>query len=308
MTLNKKTPLVSVLCLCYNHAKFVRESLNSILKQSYKNIEIVIVNDKSSDNSNQVIEKWISNSSFKVTYINNSTNIGHTKSFNKALALSKGKYIVDLAADDTLTPNCLDNHINNFNSYPESNKIGISYSNVETINELGKHLKYHFKIDNNGKAIAKPKSGNIYSELLNSYYLNPTGMCVKKEVFEFLNGYDESLDYEDFDFWIRSSFVYDYIFCDTVGVQKRILDSSHSSQAMTNKKKQLKKDKSTYIVCKKAFLQNNSLEHHKAFLTRAIHEFKIVTKRYHLLLSFKYTLLYLVTRGKLFFIKEKNFN
>ena len=57
----QNTPLVSVICLCYNHEKFVVESLNSVLNQSYSNIELLIADDCSTDNSVLVIEDWLKN-------------------------------------------------------------------------------------------------------------------------------------------------------------------------------------------------------------------------------------------------------
>ena len=70
-------PLVSVICLCYNHAEFVIESLNSVLNQNYQPIEIIIVDDYSTDNSVAVIEKWVENNQ-SLTFIKNTNNLGNT--------------------------------------------------------------------------------------------------------------------------------------------------------------------------------------------------------------------------------------
>ncbi|WP_278009104.1 glycosyltransferase family 2 protein [Flavobacterium gyeonganense] len=106
-------PLVSIICLCYNHEQFVVESLNSVLNQNYENIELIIADDCSTDNSKQVIQEWLKNHA-GVTFVSNETNLGNTKTFNKVLQLAKGDYIIDLATDDILLTDCVEKQINTF--------------------------------------------------------------------------------------------------------------------------------------------------------------------------------------------------
>ena len=97
----ESNPLVTIICLCYNHSDFVVESLNSVINQDYKNIELIIIDDCSSDNSALVIKQWLKNYP-EILFIKNEVNLGNTKSFNKGLQLAKGDYIIDLASDDVL--------------------------------------------------------------------------------------------------------------------------------------------------------------------------------------------------------------
>ena len=94
-------PLVSVICLCYNHARFVREAVESVLNQSYKNIQVIIADDASTDNSIEEIH------SLKATYapvelLLFSKNLGNCKAFNEALKLAKGEFVIDFATDDVM--------------------------------------------------------------------------------------------------------------------------------------------------------------------------------------------------------------
>ena len=109
----QENPLVTVICSCYNHENFVIESLNSVINQDYKNIELIIIDDFSSDNSKKTIKNWLLNYP-EITFIANENNLGITKSFNNALKSAKGKYIIDLAADDILIPNCVDLQLKKF--------------------------------------------------------------------------------------------------------------------------------------------------------------------------------------------------
>src|ERR1700749_5034941 len=93
--------LVTVICLCYNHENFVTESLFSVMNQDYAFVELIIVDDCSTDNSKNIIKKWLLDYP-EVRFISNEINLGNTKSFNKALQFAKGDYIIDLAADDVL--------------------------------------------------------------------------------------------------------------------------------------------------------------------------------------------------------------
>ena len=109
----QEKPLVTIICLSYNHEKFVIESLNSVINQNYAPIELLIVDDFSTDNSKVVIENWLVQHP-QVLFIVNTTNLGNTKSFNNVLKLAKGDYIIDLAADDVLLPNGIEMQVNAF--------------------------------------------------------------------------------------------------------------------------------------------------------------------------------------------------
>ena len=287
----KDNPLVSIICLCYNHELYLIESLNSILNQSYQNTEIIIVDDFSSDNSPKIIKQWISQNKIG-SFISNETNIGNTKSFNKALKLSSGDYIIDFATDDLLHPDFITCHLQNFKQKRNLN-AGVSYCNVELINNDDKHLYYHFEVDANNQSIEKPKEGDIYKELIHSYYLNPIGIFIKREVLEHLDGYDESLLYEDVDFWIRSSRSYPYIYVDKVLAKKRILTTALSAKFKEGGKKQGLMGRSTYKICKKAFYLNKHKLEYEALVNRCTYECKLALKNKDFSLASRFFILML---------------
>ena len=74
----QEKPLVTIICLSYNHEKFVVESLNSVMNQNYSSIELIIIDDCSTDNSKSVIEKWLIDHP-TIHFIVNSSNLGNTK-------------------------------------------------------------------------------------------------------------------------------------------------------------------------------------------------------------------------------------
>ncbi|WP_202703177.1 glycosyltransferase [Flavobacterium sp. UGB4466] len=264
--------LVTVICLCYNHEKFVIESLCSVISQDYGIVELIIVDDCSTDNSENIIKEWLVNYP-QVTFIVNETNLGNTKSFNKALKLAQGNYIIDLAADDVLLPNCVSLQIKTFKESAYKN-LGIVYGNAELITEKGEFDSYYFPVDDNRKTIIKKQTGDIYLNVLSGRdSICSVSSMAKKAVYDSLNGYDEKLSYEDLDFWIRASRIYEFDFIDEILIKKRISENSLTSSFYDNKKLGFKKiNLSTYLILKKAIQLNRTKEEDLAIQKRVHHE------------------------------------
>jgi glycosyltransferase involved in cell wall biosynthesis len=293
------SPLVTIICLCYDHETFVIETLNSVINQSYNNIELIIVDDFSADNSRQVIKDWLINFP-KIQFITNEKNLGNTKSFNKALKLAKGDYIIDLAADDVLLPNCVHFQLEKFEKSDFPN-LGVVYGNAELITENGSFDSYYFAVDSNQKVIEKRVIGNIYINVLSGgNSLCSVSAMIKKEVLEDLSGFDENLYYEDLDFWIRASRKYNFDFIDRILIQKRTVKNSLGTNFHKKADDRSKKiNYSTYLILKKALKLNKTKAENNALLKR-IH-FEIIlnfkTRNFNLLL--KYIILEIKTRKKL---------
>jgi glycosyltransferase involved in cell wall biosynthesis len=264
----QENPLVSIICLAFNHEKFVLETLNSVVEQNYQPIELIIVDDCSTDNTKLVINNWLI-SHPEVQFIVNEVNRGNTKSFNNALKFAKGEYIIDLAADDLIVQNGIQLQINAFKNSKYKN-LGVVYGNAEIINEDGSFNSYYFPVDANGKVISKRVTGNIYSSVLSTGdSICSVSALIKKNVFDFLEGYDETLDYEDLDSWIRASREYEFDFIDDVLVKKRTVTNSLGSNFY---KKKHRINFSTYKILKKALKLNRSKIEDLALQKRVHHE------------------------------------
>lgn len=270
----QENPLVTIICLSYNHEKFVKETLNSVVNQNYSPIELIIVDDCSSDTTKSIIEDWIV-SRPHVRFIANEYNLGNTKSFNNALKIAKGDYIIDLAADDLLVPNGIQMQMDAFQNSTFKN-LGIVYGNAEIINENGSFNSYYFSVDANGNVISNRKTGDIYASVLSTGdSICSVSTLIKKDVFDFLGGYDETLGYEDLDSWVRASREYEFDFIDAVLIKKRIVSNSLGTDFF---KKNNKINISTYKILKKALKLNRSKNEDLALQKRVhyeiIHSFK----------------------------------
>ncbi|MBE8723640.1 glycosyltransferase [Flavobacterium hungaricum] len=283
----QENSLVTVICLCYNHEKYVIESLNSVLNQDYPFIELIIIDDCSTDQSQEIISKWCIDHPDAQFFIS-VKNIGNTKNFNKGLSAAKGAFIIDLAADDVLMPNCVSLQLQAFRESKYKN-LGVVYGNAIQITENGEFDSYYFPVDSTKKTIEKRQTGDIYLNVLSGgNSICSISAMTKRSVFDALNGYDERLAYEDLDFWIRASRQYEFDYIDEVLIKRRIISNSLTTAFYNKKHKRLKAiNRSTYIVLQNTLQLNKSKEEDKALQKRVhyeiIHTFKI--KQYGLLLK-----------------------
>lgn len=125
-----KQPFISFCIATYQRPKFLKSTIESILKQKYKNIEIVISEDPSEETSEKVVKSFKSD---KIIYHRNKNHLGMTKSYNKAISLSKGDFIVLLADDDPPTDDMLETFLKAFKKYPNKKAFwGASYAKITT--------------------------------------------------------------------------------------------------------------------------------------------------------------------------------
>ena len=261
-------PVVTVICLCYNHEKFVEEAIRSVWLQTFSSIQLIIVDDASLDNSASVIKRLIKDKP-EVIFIANDKNLGSCQSFNSALRHAIGDYIIDLAADDVLMPSRVTIGVETLEK--AGSDFGVQFSDAEIISETGNHLYYHSEKFPHHTI----PQGDIYKNLIDRYFICSPTMMFKREALTYMGGYDEELAYEDFDLWIRSSRKFKYCYSPNVLVKRRLVSSSMSRQQFTKASKQRW---STLVVCKKVKALNKNSEEEKALQHRL---------RYELLLSLK---------------------
>ncbi len=239
----------------------------SALGQTYGNIELIVIDDASRDGSRVVIEKLAKIHGFKTIF--NEQNLGNCHTFNKGLALAKGKYIIDLAADDVLLPDRVAEGVKCLEE--KGNGYGVNFCDIELVDEKGKSPGTHFPRDEKGNLITPVGEGDLYKTILERYYIPSPTMMMRRSVLEELGGYDDNLNYEDFDFWVRSSRKYKYAFTDRVLMQKHVLSGSLSTKQKQHKNPH---SLSTAIVCEKALKLNKTKEENKALLKRVNYELK----------------------------------
>lgn len=255
-------PLVSVICLCYNHAKYIKDCVDSVLKQTYKNIEIIIVNDASTDGSKEVIAEIIENNE-DIKSIDLGVNVGNCKAFNMGLALAKGDYIVDLATDDEFNPERIEKQLILFQKLPPD--YGVIHTNAIYVDENGNRIRDHYNYLQKKGLLDLMPQGDVYQSIISKFFVSGPTMLVKRQVFDELKGYDDILSYEDFDFWVRSARKWKYAYLDETLTKIRKVAGSKSSGWYAHGDKQLY---STYLVCRKIQEMNKTEEEDQSLLKR----------------------------------------
>lgn len=257
--------LVSVICLCYNQARFIEEAVQSVLTQTHQTIQLIIVDDASTDNSPEMIGKIVS-ANPRIEYLLLKENLGNCAAFNRGLALVKGDFIIDLAADDILLPERVATGVSVLNE--KGNSYGIHFSDAELVDEAGKHVAFHSERFPHDTI----PHGDIYKDIISRYFICPPTVMCTRQVMTALRGYDETLSYEDFDFWVRSSRAFKYVYSPEVLIKRRIAKS-----ALGLRQFQLfsRYSNSTFRVCEKILRFNNSTEEKQALQKRILYEIRL---------------------------------
>lgn len=255
-------PVVSVICISYNHENYISAALESVANQTYTSIELIVVDNNSTDRTLERIQDFVRrNPATKL--ILNSSNLGVCRAFNQGLALASGRYVIDLSADDVLHPERVARQVAAFERLPDD--YAVVFSNAAFINQRNELTGYHYPITERKTAAVSVPSGWVFRDVLASYFVCTPTMMMRKDVLDHLGGYDESLAYEDFDFWVRTARHYRYHYLDEVLTSKRILSGSLSGQFAKPGNPLLE---STLSVCYKAFDQCQTPEEYSALARR----------------------------------------
>ncbi len=126
--------LVSIIAPSYNTAKYIDETIQSVLRQTYTNWEMIIVDDCSTDNTDEIVKLYLSDT--RIKYLKNEKNSGAAVSRNYALREAKGKWIAFLDSDDLWMPEKLEKQV----SFMQINRYYFSYTHYQEINDVGNLL------------------------------------------------------------------------------------------------------------------------------------------------------------------------
>lgn len=208
----EKEPLVSIITPLYNSEKFIAETIESVIAQTYENWEMLIVNDCSKDNGVRIVEEY-SKKDKRIKLFNNEKNMGVSFTRNRAIDLSNGKYIAFLDSDDLWHKEKLKKQI----GMMEEKNISLSYTAYTKINEDGS-LR--------GK-IEVPKKVN-YKELLKGNIMGCLTVVAKKDILK--DGKFKQTKQEDYILWLELLKKINFSY----GLQEslafyRVLDNSRSS-------------------------------------------------------------------------------
>lgn len=182
--------LVSIVLPVYNGEKYLAQSIESVLNQTYKNIELIIVNDCSTDSSEEIILKYKSQDD-RIVYIKNDVNSKLPQSLNNGFAIAKGEYYSWTSDDNMYHQNAIETMMK---SIENDSNLALVYFDYNAIDSDG-NFKFVIKIGENEDL----------------YFNNVIGACFlyKSSVAKEIGGYDSSLFLvEDYEYWLRINLHY----------------------------------------------------------------------------------------------------
>lgn len=213
--------LVSVIIPAYNHERYVHGTLESIRTQTHRQIEIIAINDGSTDNTATVIEKFSSAHAgefVRFVFIDK-RNEGITATLNQGIALSEGEFVFIIASDDVVAdPDAIKLLVDEITA---SETIGMACGDADFIDNAGKPIE----CTRNGKpfksfvdmnfptafGLDKGSDFGAYKTFLVGNYI-PVGMLVRKSVYGEIGFYVKGQLLEDYEFWLRLSKRYRFAF------------------------------------------------------------------------------------------------
>lgn len=211
--------------LCYNQARYVIECLEAVKAQNYPNLELIINDDASQDDSVAVIESWLARNKVPHQFFKSQTNQGICHSLNKTLNSATGKYVTGIAADDVWLPGKILTQVEIMEKLPA--KVGVIYGEALQMDETGKPLSLTFtQADGRTRHLEAMPTGNIQVALWRDNFIAPMTTLIRRECFERVGTYDESLFAEDWDMWLRISRCYDFFWHSEITARYRIVGNS----------------------------------------------------------------------------------
>ncbi len=185
-----RQPKVSVIMSVYNGERYLKEAIGSILNQTFKDFEFIIVDDGSIDRTSEILKECAEKDE-RIRIITNSENIGLTKSLNKAIKFAKGEYIARMDADDISLPERLKKQVDFLTNYPNFGLVGC---NAIVIDEKGNFVKNVILSEELNSALKK-RNRLVHGSVM-----------FRRAVIEKTGGYNEQIFYaQDYEMFLRIS-------------------------------------------------------------------------------------------------------
>lgn len=225
--------LVSVVVITYNSSATVLETLDSIANQTYNNLELIITDDYSRDDTVAICQNWIDNFSERfnrIKLITTGNNTGTSGNLNRGVKETRGIWVKPIAGDDKLLPNCISENFNYVVGHPDTDILFSKVRCFGDLNLLNGHqwFKYeYFKLS--------PKK--FYEKLIQGNFLPAASAFINRNLYDRIGYYDESIPLlEDWPFWMKAGYnKCTFAFIDTETVEYRVQESVSLSKNVSER-------------------------------------------------------------------------
>jgi hypothetical protein len=186
----------SIIIPAFNQGRFLAQAIQSALRQTQREVEVVVIDDGSTDDTPAVAAPFLSYSNFK--YLRQA-NTGLPGARNRGLRESSGDYVCFLDSDDFLHAEKIQRQAGMLDADPQ---LGFVYCDIVTVDESGQPVAEAYSVG----AVGRPLSGNIFSSLMLGGYFPPHTVLMRRSVLESVGGFDPELGgHADYDLWLRVS-------------------------------------------------------------------------------------------------------
>jgi glycosyltransferase involved in cell wall biosynthesis len=281
-------PKVSVGVPSYNYSKYIIETLNSVVDQTYSNIELIIVDDCSTDNSVEVINEWIAayKGERQITFIVNAVNMGVTKACNIILQHASGKYITWLDSDDLIFPDKVEKQVEVLEM--AGSNTGFIYSNVNIIDAKGMIIDNDYMLTI-GYDYKKMPTGNVFEMLFDFNFVPALSILANVACVKAVGGFDDNVALHDYYIWLMLSKKYEVAYIPENMASYRIHGGLSLSTSPKTKTKMLE---GVLVVLYQHYHTGNAVVKKKiknliVDIAPALYKFKYPTAKYWLKLAFE---------------------
>lgn len=198
--------LVSILFMSYNHEAVIQDALESLLEQDYPDIEVIMLDDASTDNTTKIVSKYLDrlrDKFVRVETIFNKENCGNiARNENELLSKTRGEYLIGMSGDDVFMRNTVSEMVTMLNDNPE---CSVAYANMFVIDD---DWHYGDHIDMNSTWIRGMEEGvqnHLFERLMYDNCIAAPTVIMKGDVVDTHGYHDESILHEDYEYWIRIS-------------------------------------------------------------------------------------------------------
>ncbi|MGE5303542.1 MAG: glycosyltransferase [Alphaproteobacteria bacterium] len=199
-------PLVSIGIPTYNGAKYLRESVESVLAQTFKDFDLVIIDDVSTDETWGIAQEYACEDC-RVSAVRNSTRLGLVANFNRCVELTKGRYVCVWHQDDLMMPHNIEQKVALLEANPQ---VGFVHSNVLMIDGQGRLLSEHWESDSRRDYVCTGREFFLKMIEPDKNYVCCPSVVARRECYERLGKFREELFFAcDWELWMRFSLDYD---------------------------------------------------------------------------------------------------
>lgn len=187
-------PKVSIVMPVLNGERFISEAIESIAAQTYQNLQLIVVDDGSTDSTPEIVDRF--RPRIEIQYVKHPSPQGIAPSMNDGLRHATGDMIAFLDHDDTWLPRFLETQVSYLEQHPE---VGMVHSDFQTVDVDGRILEASAERCRGRK---RP-SGQVFRELFLDSFIVGNSVLIRRECFERVGMFDESLRWGDYHLWMR---------------------------------------------------------------------------------------------------------